>query len=112
MQIDTVTNTITFKNGEKVTWGQLMSASNAVGTKPLGEVTMVFDEELADWEKDLLATPFVPRSFEIASFARNNVTYTVMEVRSGVWVCTCPDFTIRRYKTGTWCKHIVKAHYL
>ena len=72
-------------------------------------------EDLPAWIQDCLVDflddlkkPYIERMWTVDSDSGN--TYTVSVNSKDEWECDCPDFTFRRRKQGTHCKHIHAVH--
>lgn len=105
MIVDSRNKTVTFKDGESVNPLQLTGLANFLQSS----VTVHVEQDLPQWEKDLLSTPFTPKRAVVESFTKPGTFYTVMLLTANAYACTCPDFTIRRVLKGSWCKHISRV---
>jgi hypothetical protein len=105
MKIDTKARTITFFSSEKVRPDTLRQAVEMLSTGE-GEFTIFADIDLPQWEMDLLMSSFTPVVTQVPSFTKPGTVYQVIEIRKGLFTCSCPDFTKRRVFNGGECKHV------
>lgn len=111
MIIDTHSGTVDFAD-ETLCVHELKSLVSLLESGLVGH-----QEELAEWEKELLAKPVYPLIAYVQSYSRKGMFYQLkLEGPNKLWTCTCPDYTNRGYddqgrQNGHECKHIRRHIY-
>jgi hypothetical protein len=107
MVIDLDEGTVRFVAGETLTLDQLWGLIGLMGDEDEFDEpdwSLLDDEEPQDWLPEWV----LPARIMNVKSDVSDKEYCVVRMDDDTWGCSCPDYTMRKSKTGAACKHILR----